>query len=72
MQDQFAAIEQESLDSFLQLHSYLVGGVDPTKMTPEEAAAALLDVRHAYAHLDAMEGISRTLGIDYKDALAAR
>jgi hypothetical protein len=72
LQDQFAAMEQESLDSFLQLHSYLVGGADPTKMTAQEAAAAMIDVRHAYAHLDALDGISRTLGIDYKDALKSR
>jgi hypothetical protein len=69
MQDQFAAMEQESLDSFLQLHSYLVGNADPTKMTPQEAAAAMVDVRHAYAHLDAMQGISLTLDKDYKQAL---
>jgi hypothetical protein len=72
MQDEFAAMQQESLDSFLQLHSYLVGGADPTKLTPQEAAAAMIDVRHAYAHLDAMEGISLTLGIDYKEALAPK
>lgn len=72
MQDEFAAMEQESLDSFLQLHSYLVGNADPTKMTPEEAAAAMIDVRHAYAHLDAMGGITLTLGKDYKQALASQ
>jgi hypothetical protein len=72
MQDDFAAMQKESLDSFLQLHSYLVGGADPTKMTPQEAAAAMIDVRNAYAHLDAMDGISRTLDIDYKEALAAQ
>jgi hypothetical protein len=70
MQDQFADMEQESLDSFLQLHSYIVGSPDLTKMPPEEAAEALVDVRHAYAHLDALQGISQTLATDYKQALA--
>jgi hypothetical protein len=69
MQDSFADMEQESLDSFLQLHSYVVGNPDLTKMPKEEAAEAMIDVRHAYAHLDALEGISQTLATDYKQAL---
>jgi hypothetical protein len=71
MQDEFADMEQESLDSFLQLHSYVVGNPGLTRMTSEEAAEAMVDVRHAYAHLDALEGISQTLGSDYKQALAS-
>jgi len=72
MQDEFADMEQDSLDSFLQLHSYAVGNPDLTRMTPQEAGEALVDVRHAYAHLDALEGIGQTLGADYKQALAGQ
>jgi hypothetical protein len=69
MQDEFAEIEQETLDSFLQLHSYIVANADPTKMDAEEARTAMLDVRHAYAHLDAMDQIATSLSRDYRSAL---
>ncbi len=72
MQDAFNDMEQKSLDSFLQLHSYVVGNPDLSKMPKEEAADAMIDVRLAYAHLDALEGISQTLGTDYKQALASQ
>jgi hypothetical protein len=72
MQDQFASIQDETLDSFLELHSYVVANANLTKMTPEEAGSALLDVRHAYAHLDALDEIGKVAGKNYKDALATQ
>jgi hypothetical protein len=58
-QDQFELMEQEALDEFLQLDSFVVRGFDPKTLSADDVKAALPEVRKALAHLGGMMDVSR-------------
>jgi uncharacterized glyoxalase superfamily protein PhnB len=65
----FEAIQQQALDEYLQLDSYVVRGFDPTKIDPDDIKTALPVVRRALAHLIGMLDISRAALTVYDKAL---
>ncbi len=68
-QDQFEVMQQQTLDGYLQLDSYVVKGFNPDAISVDDAKSALPDVRRTLAHLGGMMDISRgTLGA-YDEAL---
>ncbi|MDQ2926181.1 MAG: hypothetical protein M3R43_11585 [Acidobacteriota bacterium] len=68
-QGQFEVMEQQALDEYLQLDSYVVKGFDPTALNADDVKAALPDVRRALAHLEGMLDVSRGTLRSYDDAL---
>lgn len=68
-QDMFELLQQQTLDEYLQLDSYVVKGFDPATIRPEVTQAALPDVRRALAHLGGMLDVSRGALKAYDDAL---
>lgn len=58
-QEMFELLQQETLDEYLQLESYVVKGFDPATIRPEVTQAALPEVRKAIAHLGGMLDVSR-------------
>ena len=71
LQSQFASLQEKTLDSYLQLQSYMVGGMDPTKISALEAAKASAEVRQTLARLVAMQQIGTALQKEYGTALKA-
>ena len=69
LQAQFATLQERTLDSYLQLQSYLVGGIDPTKISPADAEKARGDVQQTLARLVAMREIGQALEKTYAGAL---
>jgi hypothetical protein len=65
----FEGIQQQALDEYLQLDSYVVRGFDPTKINPDDIKTALPVVRRALAHLIGMLDISRGTVTVYDKAL---
>ena len=72
VQEELARVQASTLEDFLQLQSYIAGGADPTKLTRAEAQSALMDVRHALAHLNAMDQLAGGLDQAYQKALASK
>lgn len=72
VQEVFSRLEGQTLEEFLQLQSYVLYGFDPDKVSPEEAKAAMPDVRKALSHVVAMQQIGAGLNHAYEDALAAK
>ena len=68
-QDQFETMEEQTLDEYLQLDSYVVKGFDPNALSADDIRTALPDVRRALAHLGGMLDISRGTLQAYDDAL---
>jgi hypothetical protein len=68
-QDLFEAMQQQTLDEYLQLDSYVVKGFDPKTLSADNVKAALPDVRRALAHLGGMLDVSRGALMAYDDAL---
>lgn len=68
-QDMFEAMQQQTLDEYLQLDSYVVKGFDPAKISPEDLKTALPEVRRALAHLMGMLDVSRGALQAYDEAL---
>lgn len=69
VQDQFEAMQQQTLDEYLQLDSYIVKGFNPDAYSGDDAKTALPDVRRALAHLGGMMDISRGTLQAYDSAL---
>ncbi len=69
LQDKLGRLQDQTFDDFLRMQSYVLHGFDPVKFTAADAAAAEPDVRHALAHLVAMDEIGDALGNQYKRVL---
>jgi hypothetical protein len=72
VQEMFVRLEDQTLDEFLQLQSYVLYGFDPDKIAPADARAAMPDVRRALAHVVALQQVGAQLNHTYEDALAAK
>ena len=65
LQDKYSALQDRTIDEFLQLQSYVIYGFDPKKITPVDAGSAELDTRRALAHLVAMDQVGTALASQY-------
>ncbi len=72
IQEIFLRLEDQTLEDFLQLQSYVAYGFDPDKVTPETAKAAMPDVRKALSHVVALQQVGGGLNHAYDDALAGK
>jgi hypothetical protein len=69
LQDKYSALQDRTIDEFLQLQSYVIYGFDPKKITPVDAGSAELDTRRALAHLVAMDQVGTALASQYDAVL---
>jgi len=69
LQDKYLALQDQTIDEFLQLQSYLIYGFDPEKITPADAGSAELDARRTLAHLTAMDQVGTALAREYDAVL---
>jgi hypothetical protein len=69
LQDKYSALQDQTIDEYLQLQSYLIYGFDPEKITPTDAASAELETRRTLAHLTAMDQVGTALGTEYDAVL---
>jgi hypothetical protein len=69
-QELFSRLQMETIDNYLQLHSFAAFGFDPKAMSSEEAKAILPDVGRILSHLVALDGVGKTLQEAYVRALA--
>jgi hypothetical protein len=65
LQDKYSALQDQTIDEFLQLQSYLIYGFDAEKITPADAGPAELDTRRTLAHLTAMDQVGTALATEY-------
>ena len=70
VQDIYSRLTERTLDQFLKLQSYVAGGVDPNKMSPEDARLAAIDVRQTVANVQALEQIGAELHQTYEKVLS--
>jgi hypothetical protein len=69
LQDKYQALQDQTIDEFLQLQSYFIFGFDTEKITPVDAGSAELDTRRALAHLTAMDQVGTALSREYDAVL---
>lgn len=69
MQDTFARLQQQTLDQFLLLQSYVIYDFDQDKVTPETAKTAARDVLKTIADLRSMDEVGEGLRQSYEKAL---
>ena len=69
LQDKYSALQDQAIDEFLQLQSYVIYGFDPGKITPADAGSAELETRRTLAHLTAMDQVGTALATEYGDVL---
>ena len=72
VQELFNRLEGQTLDEFLQLQSYVAYGFDPDKVLPEDAKAAIPDVRKTLSHVVALQQVGAGLNHAYESALAGK
>jgi hypothetical protein len=72
LQDKYSALQEQTIDEFLQLQSYFIFGLDPEKITPVDAGSAELDARRALAHLTAMDQVGTALASEYDVVLKSK
>jgi len=72
LQDKYSALQDQTIDEFLQLQSYVIYGFDPKKITPVDAGSAELDTRRALAHLVAMDQVGTALASEYDAVLRSK
>src|ERR1700683_5455455 len=53
LQDKYSALQDQTIDEFLQLQSYVIYGFDPEKITPADAGSAELNARRTLVRLTA-------------------
>ncbi len=68
-QAQFETMEQQTLDEYLELDSFVVKGFDPRNVSMDDIKAAQPIVRRALAHLEGMIDISRGTIQQYDSSL---
>ncbi len=71
VQDIYSRLTERTLDQFLKLQSYVAGGVDPTKMSPEDARLAATDVRQTLSNVQALDQIGGELRQKYEQTLTS-
>jgi hypothetical protein len=69
LQDKYSALQDQTIDEFLQLQSYVIYGFDPEKITPADAGSAELDARRALVRLTAMDQVGTALAKEYDAVL---
>jgi cell division protein FtsB len=69
LQDVFNGLQSQTLDNYLNLISHIAAKKDSKGLTPQEAEAAMPDVRVTMAHLGAMRDLSGGLLKSYDEAL---
>ena len=69
LQDKYSALQDQTVDEFLQLQSYVIYGFDPKKITPADAGSAELETRRALVHLVAMDQVGTALAREYDAVL---
>ena len=69
LQDKYLALQDQTIDEFLQLQSYVIYGFDPEKITPADAGPAELETRRTLAHLTAMDQVGTALATEYDAVL---
>ncbi len=69
LQAQFGSMQDRTLDAYLKLQSYVVGGIDPTKISAADADKARSEVQQTIARLVAMQQIGVALQKTYDKAL---
>jgi cell division protein FtsB len=69
LQEVFNELQNQTLDNYLNLDSHIAAKKDPKDLTPQEAQAAMPDVRVTMAHLGAMRDLSGGLLKSYDEAL---
>jgi hypothetical protein len=72
LQERFAGLQNQTVDNFLQLQSYVIYGFDPKKLTPQDAADGEKDVRRTLASLTAMSQIGKAVAAKYEEMLKPR
>jgi hypothetical protein len=77
LQDKYSALQDQTIDEFLQLQSYVIhgfdpkNGFDPEKITPAEAGSAELDARRTLVRLTAMDQVGTALAKEYDAVLTS-
>ena len=69
LQDKYSALQDQTIDEFLQLQSYLIYGFDPDKITAADAGSAEMETRRTLARLTAMDQVGTALGKEYESVL---
>jgi hypothetical protein len=75
LQDKYSALQDQTIDEFLQLQSYVIygfdpeNGFDPKKITPADAGSAELDARRTLVRLTAMDQVGTALAKEYDAVL---
>jgi hypothetical protein len=69
LQDKYSALQDQTIDEFLQLQSYVIYGFDPEKITPADAGPAELDARRTLVRLTAMDQVGTALAKEYDEVL---
>ena len=69
LQEKYSALQDQTLDQFLQLQSYVIYGFDPEKITPADAGSAELETRRTMARLTAMDQVGTALATEYDAVL---
>jgi hypothetical protein len=69
LQDKYSALQDQTIDEFLQLQSYVIYGFDPEKITPADAGSAELETRRTLARLTAMDQVGTALATEYDAVL---
>ena len=72
IQELFSRLDEQTLDDFLQLQSYVLYDFDPNNVSVEDAKAALPDVRKTLSHVVAMQQIGTSLKAVYEKTLAGK
>jgi hypothetical protein len=72
LQEKYSALQDETINEFLQLQSYLIYGFDPKNVTPTDAISAELDARRTLVHLVAMDQIATAVKKEYDMVLEAK
>ena len=69
LQDKYSALQDQTIDEFLQLQAYFIYGFDPEKITPVDGGSPELDTRRALVHLTAMDQVGTALAREYDAVL---
>lgn len=75
LQDKYLSLQDQTIDEFLQLQSYVIYGFDPEKgfepekITPADAGSAELDARRTLVRLTAMDQVGSALAKEYDSVL---
>ena len=69
LQDKYSALQDQTIDEFLQLQAYFIYGFDPEKITPVDGGSPELDTRRALVHLTAMDQVGTALASEYDAVL---